>query len=73
QAAEAIWRGRTGRLEVDALVHAEHVEHEGRVRVTLRDRDGQEHEVSLEHRALGPAAPPSCGKPPEPIAGWFLA
>ncbi len=73
QAAESIWRARTGRLGVDALAHAEHVQHDEHVVVTLRDREGQEHEVRLQHRTLGPSAPPSCGKPPAPVAGWFVA
>lgn len=72
QAAEAIWRGRTGRLETGALASVEHAEGEGRVVVTLRDQDGEAHEVALERRAIGPHAPPSCGKEPAPIAGWFV-
>ncbi len=73
QAAESIWRARTGRLEIDALAGAEHVEHEGHLVVTLHDREGERHEVRVEHRELGPSAPPSCGKPPAPVAGWSLA
>lgn len=73
QAAETIWRGRNGRLEVDALAHAEHTEQDGVWVVTLRDREGEQHEVRLQRRELGPVAPPSCGKDPVPVAGWFVA
>jgi len=73
QAAESIWRARTGRLETNALAGAEHTEHDGHVVVTLRDREGERHEVRVEHRELGPSAPRSCGKPPAPVAGWSLA
>jgi len=72
QAAEAIWRARTGRLEIDALARAEHRPHDQHVVVTLYDRDDQPHEVRVEHRELGPSAPPSCGKEPAPVAGWSL-
>lgn len=73
QAAEAIWRGRTGRLEIGAFARIEHVERDGQVVVTLRDHEGESHEVRLEYRTLGPTAPPSCGKEPAPIGGWFVA
>lgn len=77
QAAEAIWRERTGRLELDAIAHVEHAVEHGtevngtRARVLLRDREGVTHEVRLEHRDLGTTAPPSCGKPPAAVTGWF--
>lgn len=73
QAAEAIWRERTGRLELDALIDARHEVEGSQARVTLRDRDGTTHEVRLEHRELGVSAPPTCGKPPEAVTGWFPA
>ncbi len=72
QAAEAAWRGATGVLDIDALVEVEHVQRDDSTTVTLRDREGLTHEVELEHRELGPSAPPSCGKAPAPVAGWFL-
>lgn len=71
QAAEVIWRERTGRLQLDALAHIEHAVEGTQVRVTLRDREGATHEVRLERRELGVTAPPSCGKPPEAIRGWY--
>lgn len=73
QAAEAVWRERTGRLEIDAFARIDQVERDGRVIVTLHDKAGQGHEVRLERRDLGPTAPPSCGKAPAPISGWFVA
>lgn len=73
QAAEVIWRERTSRLELDALTHIEHEVEGTQVRVTLRDRDGVSHEVRVEQRDLGVTAPPSCGKPPEAVRGWFEA
>ncbi|MCX4240903.1 sucrase ferredoxin [Paraliomyxa miuraensis] len=71
QAAEAAWRERTGRLELDAVTELHHVVEGSRVRVSLRDREGVTHELWLEDRELGPSAPPSCGKPPEAVRGWF--
>ncbi len=73
QAAEALWRERTGQRALAALAHVE-LRTEGTTTIaTLRDREGTTHELRLEHRALGPVAPPSCGKPPAPIKGWLPA
>jgi len=70
QAAESLWRQRTGERAIDALVYAEHREHEGHMMVTLRDRSGHEHALEVEYRQLGVSASPSCGKAPEPVGGW---
>jgi hypothetical protein len=73
QAAEAIWRERTGRLELDALVRVEET-HEGATTVvTLHDREGNAHEVRLVRRDLGASAPPSCGKEPAAVRSWLPA
>jgi hypothetical protein len=71
QAAEAAWRMRTGAMAVDDLVAAEHVVGEGTVVVTLRDRQGVEHPITLQRRKTGTTAPPSCDKPAVAVEGWF--
>jgi hypothetical protein len=71
QAAEAIWRERTGRLELDALARVE-TNTDGTITVvSLYDREGSTHEVRLERRELGASAPPSCGKEPGPVLAWL--
>ncbi|MEM7153714.1 MAG: sucrase ferredoxin [Myxococcota bacterium] len=71
QAAETFWRREHGLVDSDALASVEHVESDGQVVVTLSDQQGQRFEVRVERRELGGQAPPSCGKPPRPVAGWF--
>lgn len=71
QTAEAIWRERTGRLELDALVRVQESREGTTTVVTLHDREGNAHEVRLEHRDLGTTAPPSCGKEPAAVMGWL--
>jgi hypothetical protein len=71
QAAEALWRERTGRLELDALAHVEHELVGDDVVVTLRDREGATHEVCVACYELEATAPPSCGKPPVTVRGWL--
>jgi hypothetical protein len=73
QAAEAIWRERSGRLELDALARVELAVDGTATVVTLRDRDGTTHAVRLEHRPLGASAPPSCGKEPAVVMAWLPA
>lgn len=73
QAAEVLWRQRSDVHEVDALTQARHESRGETVVVTLHDRAGQVHELALQHRELGVTAPPSCGKEPAPVAGWFPA
>lgn len=71
QAAESIWRERTGERRVDALasIAAEDIGLNA-WRVRLRDREGAEHVVELSREATGAVAQPSCGKPPEPVMRW---
>jgi len=71
QAAEASWRERSGRLELDALVRVEQATRGAITVVTLHDREGSAHEVELEHRDLGASAPPSCGKEPTAVRAWL--
>lgn len=71
QAAEVAWRAASGEAHIGALARVEHVEADDAVMVTLHGHDGRSHQVALERRELGPSAPPSCGKPPAPVAGWF--
>lgn len=73
QAAEAIWRERTGRLELDALVRVEQATRGATTVVTLHDREGSAHAIELERRDLGATAPPSCGKEPAAILAWLPA
>ncbi|MCA9656442.1 MAG: sucrase ferredoxin [Myxococcales bacterium] len=73
QAAEALWRERSGNDVVDALVGAEHVAGEDVTVVTLHDREGGRHELRVRWRDLGIEAPPSCGKAPESVGGWVAA
>lgn len=71
QAAESIWRERSGRLELDALVHVGHVSDGDTTVVALRDREGTMHELRLAYRALEHQAPKSCGMAPTTVGGWF--
>jgi hypothetical protein len=73
QAAEAIWRERTGRLELDALARVEQATRGATTVVTLHDREGSTHAIELEHRELGVTAPASCGKQPAAVRGWLPA
>jgi hypothetical protein len=70
QAAEAMWRERTGRLELDALARVEHGSDGGTVEVRLHDREGLVHEFRLACRELGTRAPPSCGTEPAAVRSW---
>lgn len=70
QAAEAIWRERTGRLELDALARVEHDTNDETTVVTLHDREGSTHEVRLVRQRLPEVAPPSCGTTPAAVMAW---
>lgn len=70
QAAEHFFRESHGRMDIDA-VQALDVDLAGpRARVRLRDDTGAEHRLELIEEMLDQSAPPSCGKPPEPIRQW---
>ena len=70
QAAEAIWRERSGRLELDALARVAETREGATTVVTLHDREGNTHELRLARRELGTTAPPSCGKEPAAVTSW---
>lgn len=70
QAAEAIWRERTGRLELDAVARVEHGTVDEATVVTLHDREGASHEVRLVRQRLPEVAPPSCGTTPAAVMAW---
>jgi hypothetical protein len=72
QTAEAIWRERTGRLELDALARVESAIDGTVTVVTLHDREGTPHEVRLERREIA-SAPPSCGAEPAAVRAWLPA
>lgn len=72
QAAESAWRQRTGSMAVDALVAVEQHLRGDTVVVSLRDREGADHSVTLQCRKTGATAPPSCGKPAVTVEGWFV-
>jgi hypothetical protein len=71
QAAEASWRERTGRLELDALARVEETSDGATTVVTLHDREGSPHEVRLTRRELEASAPASCGKEPAAVRAWL--
>jgi hypothetical protein len=71
QAAEASWRERTGRLELDALARVAATTDGAATVITLSDREGTAHEVRLERRELGASAPSSCGKEPTAVLSWL--
>lgn len=70
QAAEAIWRERSGRLELDALARVAETREGATTVVTLHDREGNTHELRLARHDLGTTAPPSCGKEPAAVTSW---
>jgi hypothetical protein len=70
QAAEHFHRERLGRLEVDA-VRAVSVEPVSKGwRAAVLDDAGREYRVTMQRETLAEHAPPSCGKPAEPIHRW---
>lgn len=71
QAAETLWRQRTGEVRTSALAEVAVQEHDDRTVVTLRDDRGAAHEVAVHRRMLGETVSLSCGKEPEPVGGWF--
>lgn len=71
QAAEASWRERTGRRELDALARVDEVSDGAATVVTLHDREGTVHEVRLTRRTLEASAPASCGKEPTAVRAWL--
>ena len=73
QAAEAVWREQSGRLELDALARVEEAAEGGTTVVRLHDSDGSTHEVRLTRRDLGQSAPASCGKEPAAVKAWLPA
>jgi hypothetical protein len=70
QAAEAIWRERTGRPELEALARVEQGTRDEATVVTLYDREGTAHEVRLVRQPLSEVAPPSCGTKPATVMAW---
>lgn len=74
QAAETFIRRTTNLLSRDALrFHARETLLDGHMRVTLRDRHGTRHEVTIEHTLATDAILPTCkSKEPQPVREFRL-
>ncbi len=72
QAAVHFVRAHVGEMALEGFVPASEVETSAGVRVRVECPRGT-FDVLVEKRPVGGEAPPSCEKPPAPVAGWFQA